>query len=106
LIDARPQIADMAHACYLLSAAVPFVDAAQAYVRGILTAHHLTVSRLIAVLAAIIILISTMVLGVALKWSPPVMASVTVTCALLAELAVLSIAWARAKDTHLAVVLR
>ena len=91
----------MAHACYLLSAAVPLIDAAQAYIRGILTAHHLTVSRLVAVLAALIVLVATLVLGVALGWSAPVMASVTVTCALLAELAVLAFAWARAKDTHL-----
>src|SRR5580658_3482694 len=49
LIQAKPPIAEMAHQCYLLSAAVPFVDAAQAFVRGLLTAHHLTVSRLVAV---------------------------------------------------------
>jgi len=100
LIDAKPDIAEMAHRCYLFSAAVPFVDAAQAYVRGILTAHHLTVSRLVAVLAAITVLVGTMVIGVTLKWSGPVMAGVTVTCALLAELAVLSLAWTRAKATR------
>jgi len=101
LIQAKPPIAEVAHWCYLLSAAVPFVDAAQAYVRGVLTAHHLTVSRLVAVLAAMVILVTVIGLGVWLRWSGPVLAASAVTSALLAELAVLSIAWAKAKtSTH------
>jgi Na+-driven multidrug efflux pump len=101
LIEAKPPIAEMAHRCYLLSAAVPFVDAAQAYVRGVLTAHHRTVSRLVAVLGAMIILIGVLLIGVTLKWSGPVLAATAVTSALLAELAVLSAAWSRAKTmTH------
>lgn len=98
LIQAKPQIADMAHGCYLLSAAVPFVDAAQAYVRGVLTAHHLTVSRLVAVLAAIVVLIGVLTIGVTLKWSGPVLASSAVTSALLAEFCVLSLAWNKARS--------
>ena len=97
IIQAKPPIAEVAHWCYLLSAAVPFVDAAQAYVRGVLTAHHLTVSRLVAVLGAIVVLIGVIILGVAMRWSGPMLAAVAVTSALLAELLVLSIAWAKAK---------
>ena len=101
LIQAKPPIAEMAHECYLLSAAIPFVDAAQAYVRGLLTAHHLTVSRLVAVLAAMVILVVILSVGVVLRWSGPLLASSAIMGALLAELAVLSIAWARAKSlTH------
>jgi hypothetical protein len=98
LIDAKPAIAEVAHWCYLLSAAVPFVDAAQAYVRGVLTAHHLTVSRLVAVVAAIGVLIAVLGIGVGLHWSGPVMAATAVTSGLLAELGVLAMAWARAKS--------
>ncbi len=101
LIQAKPPIAEVAHWCYLFSAAVPFVDSAQAYVRGVLTAHHLTVSRLIAVLAAVIFLIASVCIGVALRWSGPVMAGVSVTSALVAELIVLAIAWARAQTSSL-----
>ncbi len=97
LIQAKPHIAEVAHWCYLFSAAVPLVDASQNYVRGILTAHHLTVSRLIAVLAAIIVLITGVVVGTVLRWNGPVLAGVSVTGALLAELLVLSLAWARAR---------
>ncbi len=104
LIDAKPAIAEVAHWCYLLSAAVPFVDAAQAYVRGVLTAHHLTVSRLVAVVAAISVLIGVLAIGVGLHWSGPVLAAASVTSGLLAELAVLAMAWARAKSHGTAMV--
>jgi len=97
LIQAKPPIAEVAHGCYLLSAAVPFVDAAQAYVRGLLTAHHLTVSRLVAVLAAMVVLVGVIAVGVSWRWSGPVLAATAVTSALLAELVVLSVAWDRAK---------
>jgi hypothetical protein len=97
LIQAKPPIAEMAHLCYLFSAAVPLIDAAQAYVRGLLTAHHLTVSRLVAVLAAIVVLIAMIAVGVSLRWSGPVLASVAISSAMIAELAVLSFAWERAK---------
>ena len=106
LIQAKPPIAEMAHWCYLFSAAVPFVDSAQAYVRGVLTAHHLTVSRLVAVLAAIIFLVASVIVGVALRWSGPVMAGVSVTGALVAELVVLVIAWARAQTGNLSLAAR
>jgi len=98
LIDAKHPIAEVAHWCYLYSAAVPFVDSAQAYVRGVLTAHHLTVSRLIAVLAAIVVLVGCVIAGVAFRWSGPVLAGASVTGALLAELVVLSIAWTKARS--------
>ena len=100
LIQAKPPIAEVAHWCYLFSAAVPFVDAAQAYVRGVLTAHHLTVSRLVAVLGAIIVLIGVLAIGVVLRWSGPVLAAVSVMSALLAELGVLSMAWSKAKKAN------
>lgn len=102
LIDAKPSIAEVAHWCYLLSAAVPLVDAAQAYIRGVLTAHHLTVSRLIAVLGAMFVLAGGVCLGVMLHWSGPTLSAVSVTGALLAELAVLAIAWARARTSVVA----
>jgi len=104
LIQAKPPIAEVAHWCYLYSAAVPIVDSAQAYVRGVLTAHHLTVSRLIAVLAAIVVLVGGVAIGVALRWSGPVLAAVSVTGGLLAELVVLTVAWARARSTMPALV--
>ncbi len=65
--------------------------------RGVLTAHHLTVSRLVAVLAAMVVLVGVIVLGVVMRWTGPVISAVAVTCALMAELCVLSMAWSKAK---------
>lgn len=98
LIQAKPPIAEVAHLCYLFSAGAPLIDAAQAYVRGLLTAHHLTVSRLVAVLAAMAVLLGVLILGVSLRWNGPALAASAIVSALLAELAVLSAAWARAKS--------
>jgi len=100
LIHAKPEIAEVAHRSYLFSAAIPVVDSAQSYVRGLLTAHHLTVSRLFAILAAILVLFGGVALGVQLRWSGPVLAAVAVTSALSAEWIVLATAWARAQKKN------
>ena len=97
LIHAKPEIAAVAHRSYLFSAAIPFVDSAQSYVRGLLTAHHLTVSRLFAILAAVLVLFGGVALGVQLRWSGPVLAATAVTSALSAEWIVLATFWARAQ---------
>jgi hypothetical protein len=51
----------------------------------------------VAVFAAIAMLVISLIVGVALKWSGPVLSAVAVTNGLLAELLVLSFAWSKAQ---------
>ncbi len=87
------QVVHMAHLCLQLSCLMPLIGALQSYLRGMLAAHHLTVSRLAAILVSAVCLILLLALGVALQWPGVVTASVALTFALLAELAVLAQAW-------------
>ena len=60
-------------------------------------------ARLVAVLAAILVLIAVLAIGVGLRWSGPVLAASAVTSALVAELGVLLLAWTRAKSSFQAI---
>ncbi len=99
VLGAQRNVSDLAHLVFLLSCAVPFLDAVQSYIRGVLTAHHLTVSRLLAVGVSVSVLVAVVVIGVVLHWSGPVVASVSLTVALTAEFAVLAFSWALAQKT-------
>jgi hypothetical protein len=97
VLGASRQVSDMAHWVFFLSCAVPFLDAVQSYIRGVLTAHHLTVSRLAAVAVSVASLLGVVALGVKLHWSGPLLASISLTVALAAEFAVLAFSWARSQ---------
>src|SRR6185312_5359793 len=103
VMGASETVAMTAHAMFLASAAAPFLDAVQAYVRGVLTAHHLTVSRLVAVVAAAFFLMLVVVSGVMLHWTGPVMAGLAISSALTAELAALTAFWAYAQRNRMGV---
>lgn len=92
-LGARLEVARCAHWAYLASAAVPFLDALHAYVRGMLTAHHRTTSRLVAVAAGTAGLVLTIVAGVRASWPGPAIAGAALTACVATELAVLLIAW-------------
>ena len=98
VLGADERMVRVAHIVFLFSAGVPFLDAVQSYVRGALTAHHLTVSRLLAVGVSVISMASMVALGVANRWSGPVMAVSSLTIALLAELSVLAFSWMRSQE--------
>jgi hypothetical protein len=98
VLGADERMVRVAHVVFFLSAAVPFLDAVQSYVRGALTAHHLTVSRLLAVGVSVCSMASMVALGVKLRWPGPVMAVSALTLALLAELAVLAYSWMRSQE--------
>ncbi|MEZ0326165.1 MAG: hypothetical protein ACAH95_09675 [Fimbriimonas sp.] len=99
ILGAKRNISDLAHLVFFLSCAVPFLDAVQSYIRGVLTAHHLTVSRLLAVGVSVSSLMLVVSLGVSLHWSGPVLAAVSLTVALAAEFAVLAFSWARSQNS-------
>lgn len=99
---AQENVAEVAHIAFLSGAAVPLIGAMQSYVRGMLTAYHLTVVRFNAVIVAMstfgIGLYLTIVLGVA----GVISASIALTIALIAEFAYLYFAFRRARSrmTH------
>lgn len=90
-------IVHMAHLALRLSCLLPMIGALQSYLRGVLAAHHLTVSRLTAILISITCLIGMLALGVALQWQGVITCVVAITTAQTAELAVLAWAWETGK---------
>ena len=97
VLDASPHVARQAHLAFLAGGLAPLIGAAQAYIRGMLTAHHLTVSRLLAVLVSMVALVISLEVGIALKFQGVIVAGGALTVALLAELGVLAYAWSRGK---------
>ena len=87
----------MAHVAYLVGAAMPLLGALQSYVRGMLTAHHLTVARLQAVLVAMGCLVAALAAGVAMRWPGVVTAGLAMTLSMAAELLALTHNWRRGR---------
>jgi hypothetical protein len=88
-----PETIRTAHLCLQLSCFLPLLGALQAYLRGVLAAHHLTVSRLTAILVALICMVGTLAVGVAAQWPGVITASIAITLAQVAEFGVLAQAW-------------
>lgn len=103
LYDAPPDVTAEASFAYILCMSLPFIGAVQSYLRGMLTAHHLTVARLGAILVYTAVLISFLALGVSLKWPGVWVAAAATTGAALAEVGVLTYSWLRAKRIGFAV---
>jgi hypothetical protein len=93
VLNARPQVVEAAHVAYLMGAGMPLIGAAQSYLRGLLTAHHLTIARLVSILVAIGVLFACLAIGVAMSWPPMLMAPIALTISTLCELGVLAGAW-------------
>jgi progressive ankylosis protein len=92
---ARPDIAQMAHIGFLAGVLMPFIGALQSYVRGMLTAHHLTAARLLAVMVAMTVLVAMLYIGVRSEWKGVITAAVAITVSMTAELLVLTWSWRR-----------
>jgi hypothetical protein len=97
VLQAEPDVAQVAHIAFLAGCLTPFVGALQSYVRGMLTAHHLTASRLLAVLASMAVLIAGLWAGLQLSIPGVVVAGLALTVALLAELGILTWFWRRGR---------
>jgi progressive ankylosis protein len=95
VLKTKPEVATVAHVAFLAGCLTPFVGALQSYVRGMLTAHHLTASRLLAVLVSMAVLIAGLWIGIELKGTGVVVAGVALTVALFAELGILAWFWRR-----------
>lgn len=86
-----------AHIAYLVGTLMPFLGALQSYVRGMLTAHHLTFARLQAVAVSMAFLVAGLTLGVVLRWPGVVTAGLAMTLAMAAELWALVHNWRRGR---------
>ena len=95
VLRTQHDIADAAHLAYLASCLLPFLGALHSYIRGMLTAHHLTVARLFAIAVAMICLVIGLGVGVALGWPGVVVAATALTFGMLAELLALARSWRR-----------
>lgn len=92
---APPDVAYMAHIGFMAGVLMPFIGALQSYVRGMLTAHHLTAARLFAVLVSMSVLVLMLYIGVQSNWKGVIIAAVAITTSMLAELVVLAWSWQR-----------
>lgn len=99
ILGTRPDIAESAHWIFLACAPLPLLDASMSFVLGILTAHHLTMARMLAVFFSSVALIAAVVAGVAFHWTAPVMVGTCMGVAMVAELIVLCAAWIRVRGT-------
>lgn len=86
-------VVKLAHIVFLFGGALPFLTAWQAYLRGMLTAHHFTVSRLTAVIVSTAVIVAALTLGVLMKGEGVVVGSIAVILATVVELIVLVTAW-------------
>jgi progressive ankylosis protein len=83
----------MAHLCLAMSFLLPLFGALQSYLRGVLAAHHLTVSRLAAIFVSLACMLGTLVVGVVLRWPGVATACLALTLSQIAEFLVLARAW-------------
>ncbi|MFI5387477.1 MAG: hypothetical protein ACHQ50_15320 [Fimbriimonadales bacterium] len=93
VLTAPASLIPIAHLAFIACLMLPFVGACQSYVRGMLTAHHLTVSRLLAVSVSMTTLVTTLVAAHFLGFEGVVAVGICPTLALIAELGVLVYAW-------------
>lgn len=92
ILRANPAVLDIAHLAFIAPVLTPLIGAMQNYVRGMLTAHHLTVSRLLAIGISMAVLVLTLFVTIALKINDVLTVGICMTLSMAAELAVLAIA--------------
>lgn len=97
VLGADAPSAEMGHTAFIWGALLPLIGAAQSYIRGMLTAHHLTVSRLTAILVSMSVLLLMLWLGIAARWPGVINAGVALTTAMSSELLALYISWQKGK---------
>jgi progressive ankylosis protein len=98
VLRANPETAQLAHYAFLGGALLPLIGAVQGYVRGMLTAYHLTVARFQAVLVSMSVLVGTLAILVATGWIGLITAALSLSLSMTAELAVLTWFWRRGKQ--------
>lgn len=96
-LNAPYEVAKIAAYGVALGIAMPAIAAGQSYIRGMLTAHHLTVSRFVANGIGIAVLVLGLVAGVQLHGDGMMVSVVAPTFAMASELMVLTHFWKAAR---------
>ena len=99
LMGVDPAIVPGARLAFILTGALPFVNGFASHIRGVLTAHHLTTARLVAILVAVAGLFAILISGVKFGWHGILMAAMAVSVSQIAEVTVLLIFWRRSKSS-------
>jgi hypothetical protein len=89
MLGTTQEIAMLAHIAVIGCAIVPLLGALQSFVRGLLTAHHLTASRFAATAVAFVTLAGMLAIGVGLAWAGIVSAAAAMTVSQATEFGVL-----------------
>ncbi len=97
VLGADADVSRVAHLAFLAGILFPFIGACQSYIRGMLTAHHFTGSRVIAIVLAMVVLGSVLEGGVLTQANGVLNAGLAISLALLAELGVLAYSWNNGK---------
>lgn len=97
-LGAPEDVAAEAAMAYILCSTLPVIGAVQSYLRGMLTAHHLTVVRFGAILVYTVVLVGFLWLGVAEKWPGVWVAAIASTASALAEVGILAWAWIHSRS--------
>lgn len=100
VLHADPSVLPIAHLAFIAPVLTPLIGACQSYIRGMLTAHHLTVSRLLAVGVSMSTLVVALIASVLLGLNGVLAAGVCLTLAFVAELIVLAISWQRSEHRN------
>lgn len=99
LMGVDPAIVPGARLAFILTGALPFVNGYASLIRGVLTAHHLTTARLVAIVVAVAGLFAILVSGVEFGWPGLLMAALAVSVSQIAEVSVLLVFWNRSKSS-------
>ncbi|MCH7905251.1 MAG: hypothetical protein IH944_11905 [Armatimonadetes bacterium] len=99
VLNAEPDVAKLASLALLATLALPALNGIAAHKRGVLTFHHLTKPRLVAIVIAVGALFSTLLIGVSLNLNGILVAGAAMTVQHIAELSVLSVLWKRNQST-------
>lgn len=67
LLGAEPPVAAAAHIAFLCTGALPLIGALQAYCRGLLTIHHNTGARLLAMIGGTTVLVACLLIGIQVR---------------------------------------
>lgn len=93
VLGADPEIVSRASLAFILTGLLPLLNSIAAQLRGVLTAHHLTSARFVAVIFAVAGLFGVLLIGLNSAWDGIFMAAVAATMSLIAELVVLFAFW-------------
>jgi hypothetical protein len=100
VLGAGPGVQRVAHLAFIAPLLTPLISAFQGYSRGMLTAHHLTVSRLFAVAVSISVLLATLLGVISLRINNVVTVGICLTVSMFAELLVLLASWRIAEQRN------